>query len=206
MTHLSTMNQIFDIISEKDGIVGIHARPSVGKTTFMLQIVDEVNKRKDGTALIFSLEASKEWLLRRMQQLDISSDCVVIDDTPHVTAEHMEAKIKQVGNVSFLCIDYLQLLEDAVCKRLTKIAEKYGIPIIINGVSPREYGQKEKLAQCSVLDFSNCCSNHFLTYDFLAFIYREAGPAAELIVKKCWDYDPINILMEWDDQETKFKF
>ena len=53
MAQLSTMNQIFDILSKKDGIIGIHARPGLGKTTLMLQIVDEVNKRKDGTALIF---------------------------------------------------------------------------------------------------------------------------------------------------------
>ena len=55
MAQLSSANQIFDIISEKDGIIGIHARPGIGKTTLMLQIVDEVNKRKDGAALIFSL-------------------------------------------------------------------------------------------------------------------------------------------------------
>lgn len=206
MTHLSTMNQIFDIISGKDGIIGIHARPGMGKTTLMLQIMDEVNKRKGGTALIFSLEASKEWLLRRMQQMNVSCDRVVIDDAPNPTAEHMETRIKQVGKVSILCIDYLQLLKNSAVEKLTEISKKYEIPILINGVLSREYEQKERLEQCSALDYSNRYANHSSTYEFFAFIYRDAGPAAELIVKKCWDYDPINIFMEWDNQKTKFRF
>lgn len=208
MAQLSTMNQLFDIISEKDGIIGIHARPGIGKTTFMLQIVDEVNKRKAGTALIFSLADSQAQLMQRMQQMqqmNVSCDRVVIDDAPRPTAEHMETRIKQVGKVSILCIDYLQLLENAVVKKLTEISKKYGILILVNGVSPSEYSQKEKLEKCSALDYSNRCSHPFPTYDFFAFIYREAGSATELIVKKCWDYDPVNIFMEWDDQETKFK-
>ena len=206
MAQLSTMSQVFDIISKKDGIIGIHARPGLGKTTLMLQIVDEVNKRKDGTALIFSLAESQAQLIRRMQQMNVSCERLVIDDAPHPTVEHMETRIKQVGKVSILCVDYLRLLENAVVEKLTEISKKYGVPILINGVLPREYGPKEKQEQCSALDYANRCPHPFPTYDFFAFIYRDTGPVAELIVKKCWDYDPVNIFMEWDDQETKFKF
>lgn len=113
MEQLSTMNQIFDIMSQKVGIIGIHARPAMGKTTLMLQIVDDVNKRKDGNALIFSMAERQAKLKQRMQQMNVSCDRVVIDDVPHPTAEHMETRIKQVGKVSILCIDYLQLLEQA---------------------------------------------------------------------------------------------
>lgn len=83
MAQLSTMNQVFDIISQKNGIIGIYARPGMGKTTFMLQIVDEVNKRKDGTALVFSMAESQAQLIKRMQQINVSCDRVVIDDIPH---------------------------------------------------------------------------------------------------------------------------
>ena len=206
MAQLSTMNQIFDIISEKDGIIGIHARPGFGKTTLMLQIVDGVNKRKNGTALIFSLADSQAQLMHRMQQMNVSCDRVVIDDAPHPTAEHMETRIKQVGKVSILCVDYLQLLKNSVVEKLTEITKKYGIPILINGVLSREYEQKERLERCSALDYSSHCPHPCPTYDSLAFIYRDAGSVAELVVKKCWDYDPVNIFMDWDGQETKFKF
>lgn len=217
MAQPSTMDQILDILSKKDGIIGIYGRPAIGKTTFMLQIVDEVNKRKDGTALIFSLAESQAQLIRRMQQMNVSCERLVIDDAPHPTAEHMETRIKQVGSVSVLCIDYLELVENAVVEKLAEISKKYRIPILINGASSREYEQKEKMEQCSALDFNNRYANHSPTYDFFAFIYRDTGyvgPAhqyyisnpAELLVKKCWDYDPVNVLMEWDDQETKFKF
>ena len=156
MEQLSTMNQIFDIMSQKVGIIGIQARPAMGKTTLMLQIVDNVNKRNDGTALIFSMAESQAKLKQRMQQMNVSCDRVVIDDVPHPTAEHMETRIKQVGKVSILCIDYLQLLDNAVAEKFTEISKKCGILILINETSSREYEQKEKMEQCSVLDFSNC--------------------------------------------------
>lgn len=209
MAQLSTMDQIFDIISEKDGIIGIHARPGMGKTTLMLQIVDEVNKRKDGTALIFSLAESSAQLIRRMQQMNIPCDRVVIDDAPHPTAEHMEAQIQQAGNVSIFCIDYLQLLEKAFAEKLTEISKKYGIPILINGVLSRGFesiDQKEYSKHYSVLE-QIAQQKYSLTYDFLALLCREEGCiGAEFLVKKCWHWDPIDVIMEWDAQETKFKF
>ena len=203
MEQLSTMNQIFDIMSQKVGIIGIHPRPAMGKTTLILQIVDNVNKRKDGTALIFSMAESQAKLKRRMQQMNVSCDRVVIDDVPYPTAEHMETRIKQVGKVSILCIDYLQLLEQAVTEKLTEIAKKYEIPILISGVLPRNFesnDQKVYLEQTAQQKYS-------LTYDFLALLCREEGCiGAEFLVKKCWHWDPIDVIMEWDAQETKFKF
>ena len=45
-----------------------------------------------------------------------------------------------------------------------------------------------------------------LEYDFLALIRQEEGCiGAEFIVKKCWHWDPINVIMEWDKKETKFQ-
>ena len=203
MAQLSTMNQIFDILSKKDGIIGIHARPGMGKTTFMLQIVDEVNKRKDGTALVFSMAESQAQLIKRMQQINVSCDRVVIDDTPHPTEEYMETKIKQVGKVSILCFDYLQLLENAVVEKMTEIATKYKIPILINGVLPRDFesnDQKVYLEQTAQQKYS-------LEYDFLALIRRDQGcVCAEFLVKKCWHWEPVDVIMEWDTKETKFKF
>ena len=203
MAQLSTMNQVFDIISQKNGIIGIYARPGMGKTTFMLQIVDEVNKRKDGTALVFSMAESQAQLIKRIQQINVSCDRVVIDDTPHPTEEYMETKIKQVRKVSILCIDYLQLLENAVVEKMTEIAKKYKIPILINGVLPRDFesnDQKVYLEQTAQQKYS-------LEYDFLALIRQEEGCiGAEFIVKKCWHWDPINVIMEWDEKETKFQF
>ena len=203
MAQLSTMNQIFDILSKKDGIIGIHARPGLGKTTLMLQIVDEVNKRKDGTALIFSMAESQAQLIHRMQQMNISGDRVVIDDSSHPTAEYMQTRIKQARNVSILCIDYLQLLEQAVTEKLTEIAKKYEIPILISGVLSRDFesnDQKVYLEQTAQQKYS-------LTYDFFALIRQEEGCiGAEFIIKKCWHWDPVNVFMEWDNRETKFKF
>lgn len=199
MAQLSTMDQIFDILSQKEGILGIYGRPGVGKTTLLLRIMDEVNKRKDGTALIFSLAESQSQLIRRMQQLDISCDRVVIDDTPHPTAEHMQTKIRQVGKVSILCIDYLQLLACTVAEELTEISEKYGIPILISGVLPRAFEGDDSKTYPEHSFVLEQIQKNSLKYDFFALIRREPGcVGTELIVKKCWRWDPIDVIMECD--------
>ena len=141
MEQVYTVNQISDSIFERTGVFGLYGRPATGKSTRMLQVVGEINKRKAGTALIISLEASEAFLRQRMQKLGISNDRVVIDDTPRITAEHIESRIKQVGNVSILGIDYLQLLGNAVREQLPRIAAEYGILILAVGVLDREYAQ-----------------------------------------------------------------
>ena len=129
MEQVYTVNQILDSVSEKTGVFALYGRPATGKTTRMLQTVGEINKRKAGTALIFSMAESQAQLIQRMQQMNISCDRVIVDETPHPTAEYMETRIKQMRKVSILCIDYLQLLENTVREQLPRIAEKYGIPI-----------------------------------------------------------------------------
>lgn len=144
-----------------------------------------------------------------MQQMNISCDRVVIDDTSHPTAEYMQTRIKQARNVSILCIDYLQLLEQAVAEKLIEISEKYGIPIVVNGILPRgfeNYGQTGDPEQCSVLE-QIAQQKYFLIYGFLALIRRDQGcVCAEFLVKKCWHWEPVDVIMEWDTKETKFKF
>ena len=144
MEKVYSVNQILDCVSEKTGVFELWGRPATGKTTLMLQTVGEINKRKAGTALIFSLEASEALLRRRMQQLNIPCDRVVIDDTPHPTAAHIERKIKQLGNVSILAVDYLQLMENTVREQLPWIAEEFGILILAVGVLGPKNHEEDK--------------------------------------------------------------
>ena len=144
MEQVYTANQILDSILDKTGVFMLYGRPAAGKTALMLQVADEINKRKAGTVLIFSLEASEALLRRRIQQQGISDNCMVIDDDPHLTAEQIERRIKQVGNVSVLCIDYLQLMEKAVREQLPRIAEEFDILILAVGVLDRKGYEEDK--------------------------------------------------------------
>ena len=118
----------------------IAARPSMGKTAFVLNLVDYVAVRNHMPCMIFSLEMSKEQLVNRMlsmesnvdsQKLRIGSltdadwDAVVegigiiggskliIDDTPGISITELRSKCRKMKleyGLSRVIIDYLQLM------------------------------------------------------------------------------------------------
>ena len=54
------MDKVFSILTKTNGLLGVYANAGFGKTTFMLQVVEEINRRKNGTAIIFELEEVQE--------------------------------------------------------------------------------------------------------------------------------------------------
>ncbi len=121
-------------------LILLAARPSMGKTAFVLNIVDHVAVRKNIPCLIFSLEMSKEQLVNRIlsaesgvdtQKLrtgnlnDADWDAVVeavgriggssmlIDDTPGITVAEIRSKCRKMKlerGLGMVIIDYLQLM------------------------------------------------------------------------------------------------
>ena len=121
-------------------LVLIAARPSMGKTAFVLNIAQYMAFRKDVTVAIFSLEMSKEQLINRMFSLESSVDAqklrtgqlndqewerliesagvigkskLMIDDTPGISIAELRSKcrrMKQENGLSMIIIDYLQLM------------------------------------------------------------------------------------------------
>jgi len=100
MSQQFTMYRLLDIISQKEGICEICGRPDTGKTTLMLQIIDKVNKRKDGTAIIFSMAEGETKISQMVKRLNAACDRVIIYDTPHPTAKYIEERIKEWWCVS----------------------------------------------------------------------------------------------------------
>lgn len=122
-------------------LILIAARPSMGKTAFVLNIASHVAIREKGTVAFFSLEMSKEQLVQRMlcaeapidsQRLRIgdlegkdwqklvsaadrlSSAPVFIDDTAGITVLEMRAKARRLKiehDLKLIIIDYLQLMQ-----------------------------------------------------------------------------------------------
>jgi len=118
----------------------IAARPSMGKTAFVLNVVDHVAVRKGIPCMVFSLEMSKEQLVNRMLSMESNVDSqklrtgtltdsdwdavvegvgiiggskLVIDDTPGISISELRSKCRKMKlehGLGMVIIDYLQLM------------------------------------------------------------------------------------------------
>jgi len=121
-------------------LVLIAARPSMGKTAFVLNIAQNVAFKQNECVAIFSLEMSKEQLVNRMFSLESSVDAqklrtgqlmddewekliegantigkskLIIDDTPGITVSELRSKCRKFKlehGLKMIIIDYLQLM------------------------------------------------------------------------------------------------
>lgn len=118
----------------------IAARPSMGKTAFVLNLVDHVAVNKGLPCMVFSLEMSKEQLVNRMLAMESNVDSqklrtgtlsdsdwdavvegigvignskLIIDDTPGISIMELRSKCRKMKleyGLSVVIIDYLQLM------------------------------------------------------------------------------------------------
>lgn len=125
---------------QKSDLVLIAARPSMGKTAFVLNLAEYVAVKNKHTTAIFSLEMSKEQLISRVLSMDshvesmklkngslsendwfeviesagnISKSALVVDDTPGITMNELRSKCRKLKlekNLELVMIDYLQLM------------------------------------------------------------------------------------------------
>lgn len=121
-------------------LVLLAARPSMGKTAFVLNIVEHVALKKSLRCMIFSLEMSKEQLVNRLFAMDSGIDAqvlrtgeladndwprlidtvgrvgdapIIIDDTSGITVAELRSKCRKVKlerGLDLVIIDYLQLM------------------------------------------------------------------------------------------------
>ncbi|MCM1120152.1 MAG: replicative DNA helicase [bacterium] len=121
-------------------LILIAARPSMGKTAFVLNIAQHIAFRLNLTVAIFSLEMSKEQLVNRLFSLQSNVDAqnlrtgqlndeewekliegagvigrsnLFIDDTPGISVAELRSKCRKLKlehNLSIVIIDYLQLM------------------------------------------------------------------------------------------------
>ncbi len=118
----------------------VAARPSMGKTAFVLNIIEYVCMKKNMPAIIFSLEMSKEQLVNRLFAMEshldaqkirtgqiyneewstlvdavakVSKSNLIIDDTPGISIGELRSKCRRMKlehGLSLIVIDYLQLM------------------------------------------------------------------------------------------------
>ncbi len=121
-------------------LILIAARPSMGKTAFVLNIAEYVAFKSNETVAIFSLEMSKEQLVNRLFAMEsrvdsqklrtgnlsdmdwekliesagvIGKSNLIIDDTPGINIPTMRSKCRKYKlehDLKLIIIDYLQLM------------------------------------------------------------------------------------------------
>lgn len=121
-------------------LILVAARPSMGKTAFVLNVAQHMAFRENVTAAVFSLEMSKEQLVNRLLSLEsrvdsqsirtgnlsdedwgkliegagiIGQSNLIIDDTPGISVMELRSKcrkFKMEHNLGIIIIDYLQLM------------------------------------------------------------------------------------------------
>ena len=125
---------------QRSDLILIAARPSMGKTAFVLNIAQHVAFRQNLSVAVFSLEMSKEQLVNRLFSLESHVDAqllrtgnlkdtdwekliegagiigksrLIIDDTSGISIAEMRSKCRKFKleqNLDLIIIDYLQLM------------------------------------------------------------------------------------------------
>ena len=125
---------------QNSDLILIAARPSMGKTAFVLNIAEYMAFHSNETVAIFSLEMSKEQLVNRLFSLEshveaqnlrtgnlsdsdwsslieaagiIGKSNLIIDDTPCISVANLRSKCRKYKlehNLGIIMIDYLQLM------------------------------------------------------------------------------------------------
>ncbi len=215
-------------------LIILAARPGMGKTSFMLSVISHVAINEEQPVAIFSLEMSKEQLVLRLLSslaevplqklrsgyvtdsdrekllstaLALSKAEIYIDDSPSLTTTELRVKarkLKKEKGVSFVAIDYLQLLRTPlrkssrqeevaeISRNLKALAKELSIPVLALAQLSRQVEQRsDRRPQLADLRESGQIEQDA---DLIIFIHRpeyyrknpppELKGIAELIIAK----------------------
>ncbi len=194
----------------KTDLILLASRPGMGKTSFALNIAEHVSTIKEKKVAFFSLEMSKEQLVSRMlsakaqipgQNLrlgkltdkewvklieagDILSKApLYIDDTPGITIPEMKAKLRRLGNVDLVIVDYLQLMSSArridnrvqevseITRNLKIMAKELDVPVLT--LSQLSRASEQRSNHKPVLSDLRDSGSIEQDADIVMFLYRE---------------------------------
>lgn len=104
------VNKLNLIETERALTVGIYARPKMGKTALLLQILDILADGK-GAICFFSLEESCDNLKVHCEKMGIDIGKFKIIVNPYGSISEIEAAISKIEDIKVIAFDYLQLME-----------------------------------------------------------------------------------------------
>lgn len=194
----------------KTDLILLAARPGMGKTSFALNIAEYAGINKEKKVAFFSLEMSKEQLVSRMlstkgqisgqnlrtgkltdkewERLIEAGDIlaksqIYIDDTPGITIPEMKAKLRRLGGVDLVVIDYLQLMSSAkridnrvqeiseITRNLKIMAKELDVPVLT--LSQLSRASEQRTDHKPVLSDLRDSGSIEQDADIVMFLYRE---------------------------------
>ena len=234
----------------KSDLILLAARPGMGKTSFALNIAKHVSEKLK--TAIFSLEMSKEQLASRLLSIEgkiagnklrrghlepeewgrlteaseaFSNSQLYIDDTAGITVNEMKAKIRRLGGVSLVVIDYLQLISASrkssnrvqeisdITRQLKIMAKDLNIPVIC--LSQLSRASEQRTNHRPLLSDLRDSGSIEQDADIVIMLYRAgyyADPAdekvdrneCECIVAKNRYGETRTISLHWQPEYTRF--
>ncbi len=237
----------------KTDLILLAARPGMGKTSFALNIAEHAAIVKEKTVAFFSLEMSKEQLASRMLSTQgripgqlmrtgklgdkdwenlveaggvISRAMIYVDDTPGITVPEIKAKLRRLGNVDLVVIDYLQLMSSAkridnrvqeiseITRNLKIMAKELDVPVLT--LSQLSRASEQRTDHKPVLSDLRDSGSIEQDADIVMFLYRDGyydmngqdenqdKNSGECIVAKNRHGETRSIPLHWQGEYMRF--
>lgn len=240
----------------RSDLIVLAARPGVGKTSFGLNIARYATVKCGRRVAFFSLEMGREQLASRLLSSEAmvegtrlrSGDLgdeewtrlveagdvlgkadLYFDDNPSITVPEMKAKLRRLGNVDLVIIDYLQLMNSArridnrvqeiteITRSLKVMAKELNVPVIAMSQlrRPTERSKDHRPGLSELRDSGSIEQDA----DIVIFLHREAYnatseggeitddmdiTAAEIIVAKNRHGETKSIDVHWQPEYMRF--
>lgn len=233
----------------KSDLILLAARPGMGKTSFALNIAKYVSEKSK--TVVFSLEMGKEQLAARLLSMagkisgnklrrgklnddewkrlikasdGYSNSNLYIDDTACITVNEMKARVRRLGDVSLVIIDYLQLISSSrrvsnrvqeiseITRELKIMAKELNIPIIC--LSQLSRASEQRLDHRPMLSDLRDSGSIEQDADIVMMLYRERyykplddridPNECECIIAKNRHGETNTIIFNWEPEYTKF--
>lgn len=240
----------------RSDLIVLAARPGVGKTSFGLNIAKHASVSQHRRVAFFSLEMGREQLASRLlssvaavegtklRSGDLNEDDwtrlveagdvlgkadLYFDDNPSITVPEMKAKLRRLGDVDLVIIDYLQLMNSArridnrvqeiteITRSLKIMAKELNVPVIAMSQlrRPTERSKDHRPGLSELRDSGSIEQDA----DIVIFLHREAYnatseggeitddmdiTAAEIIVAKNRHGETKSINVHWQPEYMRF--
>ena len=202
---------------------------SVGKTSFALNILNNIAINDNKSALFFSFECSKEKITSIAGMIEkINKAQIYIDDTPAISIKEIyekSIKMKKDKDIDCIIIDYLELISYDESKNLSKItetnnilsnlknlAQELNIPILITSyISYKKiYNRKNNVPRVEDLSSNNIDYEKYA--DIILLLHREdcfgkstkRKNIADIIIAKGGENISASIELRWIPEYLKF--
>ncbi len=251
-TGIADLDEMISGLNKSDLIV-LAARPGMGKTSFALNIARHAALHAGKRVAFFSLEMSKEQLVTRLLSSEalvsseklrsgrlsdgdwrkiasasdvLSKSELYFDDSSGITVPEMKARLRRLGNVDVVMIDYLQLMSGTgrtenrvqeisqITRNMKIMAKEFNVPVVL--LSQLARATEARQGHRPMLSDLRDSGSIEQDADIVMFLYREdyyAEPGkdegadrneSEVIVMKNRHGRTDTVKLHWQGEFTRF--